>query len=49
MLLIFRVKRKQTVELGQQRSRIQKEQQLSYAQQALSQQLQQEMEQKWTH
>jgi outer membrane protein len=42
MLLIFRVKRKQTVELGQQRSRIQKEQQLSYAQQALSQQLQQE-------
>jgi hypothetical protein len=44
MLLIFKVKRKQTVRLGHnKKSRIaKKEQQLSYAQQALSQQLQQE-------
>jgi hypothetical protein len=44
MLLIFRVKRKQTVRWAQQKEQNckKREQQLSYAQQALSQQLQQE-------
>jgi hypothetical protein len=51
MLLIFKVKRKQTVKLGQQkRLNYKREQQLGYAQQALSQQLQQEeWNKKWTH
>jgi outer membrane protein len=43
MLLTFKVKRRQTVNLGTTKgAELQKRQQLSYAQQALSQQLQQE-------
>jgi hypothetical protein len=48
-LLIFKVKRKQTVRLRHKTLNYKREQQLSYAQQALSQQLQQEEWKKWTH
>jgi hypothetical protein len=41
-LLIFKVKRKQTQAWAQKEVNYKREQQLSYAQQALSQQLQQE-------